>query len=425
MSQMTATQKILADHAGCEQVTAGEIITCRLDLAMANDVTAVPAIEEFKKLNTHQLWDKNKIVFVADHFTPNRDIKSAQMNKKLLDFVKENDLPHFYDLGRGGIEHIILPEKGLVCAGQLVIGADSHTCTYGALGAFSAGVGSSDLAVALATGEVWLKVPSAIKINLSGQLAPFVSGKDLILQIIGVLGVDGASYQSLEYAGQGVAALTMADRLTVCNMSVECGAKNGIFPVDKQTVDFMKQAGVSAYKAYAADEDAQYTNEYEFDLSQIPVTVAAPYLPSNIKRAEELSNVTLDQVVIGSCTNGRIEDFRVAAKLIKGRKIAPYLRCLVMPGSQLVYRQMLAEGLADIFVESGSTLTMPTCGPCIGGHCGILAAGEKALATTNRNFIGRMGHKESQIYLAGAACAAASAVMGRIAHPSELKEAGL
>lgn len=414
---MTMTQKILAAHAGQKSVEAGELIFCSADLFLANDITAPPAIGQFKDLGAEEVFDREKIALIPDHFVPNKDIQSAEQSKIMRDFAKEKGIKHYYEIGVGGIEHVILPEKGLVAPGQMIIGADSHTCTYGGLGAFSTGVGSTDLAVGMATGSIWLKVPAAIEVKLSGKMNKWVSGKDVILHLIGILGVDGALYQSLEFCGEGVDNLTITDRLTIANMAIEAGAKNGIFPADDAAFAYAESRGNHQGIAYQADSDAKYEQRIGIDLSQVPLCVACPHLPSNVSPVEELEDITIDQCVIGSCTNGRIEDLRQAAQILAGHKVASHLRCLVMPGSQEVYRQAIAEGLMDIFVAAGAVVTMPTCGPCLGGHCGILAAGERAVATTNRNFIGRMGHHQSEIYLSGPAVAAASAIAGRLCHP--------
>lgn len=417
---MTMTQKILAAHAGKPSVQAGELLSCRLDLVLANDITGAPAIDEFQKLGLQSVFDRRKIALVPDHFTPNKDIKSAGLAQKMRTFAREMEIENYFELGEGGIEHVILPEKGLVAPGELIIGADSHTCTYGALGAFATGVGSTDAGMAFATGQVWLKVPEAIQVILKNRPAPWVSGKDIILHLIGKIGVDGALYQSLEFCGDGVQYLNMADRLTIANMAVEAGAKNGIFPVDTITEAYLKDRLSRPYHTFAPDDDACYSQTVEIDLSQLAPTVACPNLPSNTKPVTEVAGTPIDQVVIGSCTNGRIEDLRIAAQLLKGKKVQAGIRCLIIPGSQAVYRMALREGLLEIFSEAGAVITMPTCGPCLGGHCGVLAAGEVALATTNRNFTGRMGDPRSQVYLASPAVAAASAVYGAITSPASL-----
>ncbi len=418
---MTMSQKILAAKSKREQVVAGEIISCRLDLVLANDITASLAIDEFNKLGVEKVFDEEKIALVADHFVPNKDIKSAIQVKKMADFAKAQHIKYHFGITGGGIEHILLPEQGLVKPGDLIIGADSHTCTYGAFGAFSTGMGSTDVGMAFATGYAWFKVPEAIRVQLEGCFHRWVSGKDLILYLIGQMGVDGALYKSLEFTGDGLSALNIADRSTVANMGIEAGAKNAIFPVDAVTKEYLSQRlPAGDYHIKEADSDACYSAEYKVDLSALPLLVACPHLPSNVKRADELGSVAIDQAVIGSCTNGRIEDLRQAAQVLAGRSVARHVRCLVIPGTQEVYKQALDEGLLRIFAESGAVITMPTCGPCLGGHCGILADGEVAISTTNRNFVGRMGHVESKVYLSGPAVAAASAVGGRICHPAQL-----
>ncbi|MGI5892422.1 MAG: 3-isopropylmalate dehydratase large subunit [Bacillota bacterium] len=417
---MTMSQKILAAHAGKDQVAAGELLSCSLDLVLSNDITASPAIDEFNKLGIDTVWDRTKIALVADHFVPNKDIKAAAQAKKMEEFAIHHKIVNYFGVCGGGIEHILLPEKGLVAPGDLIIGADSHTCTYGAFGSFSTGVGSTDAGMAYATGKVWLKVPEAIKINLKGHFKRWVSGKDLILYLIGKIGVDGALYKSLEFCGPGVSALNMADRSTIANMAIEAGAKNGIFPVDSITKEYLRQRVSKRYTVYEADQDAEYCAEYDIDLSQIPLLVACPHLPSNVREVGQVSSVALNQVVIGSCTNGKIEDLRLAAQVMKGHKVAKNVRCLIMPGSHEVYKQALQEDLLSVFAEANAMITMPTCGPCLGGHCGVLAEGEVALATTNRNFVGRMGHPKSQVYLSGPTVAAASAIKGRISNPNSI-----
>lgn len=417
---MTMSQKILAAKCGKASVKAGDLLTCDLDLVLVNDITGPPAIEQFKKLETGRVFDRDKLALIPDHFTPNKDIKSAQQAASLRNFAKDYEITHYYELGDSGIEHVILPEKGIVAPGDLIIGGDSHTCTYGALGAFATGVGSTDAGMAFGTGKVWLKVPEAIEIKLKGLMSPWVSGKDIILHLIGLIGVDGALYKSLEFRGEGVANLTMDDRLTIANMAIEGGAKNGIFPVDEVAQAYLKGRVKRAYQVFEADADADYAQSLELDLSQIPLTVACPHLPSNTKAVAEIAGTPIDQVVIGSCTNGRIGDLRMAAQIFKGRRVRPDIRCLIIPGSQEVYRQALQEGLMEVFINAGAVITMPTCGPCLGGHCGVLAEGERAVSTTNRNFVGRMGHVESEVYLAGPAVAAASAIKGAIAHPESL-----
>ena len=417
---MTMTQKILASHAGLEQVTAGQLIEAKLDLTLANDITGPVAIREMEKAGFDKVFDKTKIALVMDHFAPNKDIKSAEQCKVCRDFSRKHEIVNFYDVGEMGVEHALLPEKGLVAAGECIIGADSHTCTYGALGAFSTGVGSTDLAAGMATGKAWFKVPSAIRFHLTGKLSKWVSGKDVILYIIGKIGVDGALYQSMEFAGEGVHSLSMDDRFTICNMAIEAGAKNGIFPVDEKTRAYMKGRVNREITEYAADPDAQYEAEYNIDLSKIRPTVAFPHLPENTKSIDEIGTIEIQQAVIGSCTNGRIEDMRVAADILKGRKVCKNVRTIVIPATQDVYLQCIKEGLAEIFIQAGAIVSTPTCGPCLGGHMGILAKGERAISTTNRNFVGRMGHIESEIYLSSPAVAAASAIKGYIADPETI-----
>lgn len=417
---MTMTQKILAAHAGLDYVSAGQLIEADLDLVLGNDVTAPVAIHEMDKMNTKTVFDKDKIALVPDHFTPNKDIKSAEHCKCMRNFAKENDITNYFEIGEMGIEHALLPEKGLVVAGDVVIGADSHTCTYGALGAFSTGVGSTDMAAGMVTGKAWFKVPSAIKFVLTGKPAKWVSGKDVILHIIGLIGVDGALYRSMEFVGDGIANLSMDDRFAMANMAIEAGAKNGIFPVDDKTVTYMKEHSTKEFTIYEADEDAEYDEVFTIDLSTLKSTVAFPHLPENTKTIDEVGEVAIDQVVIGSCTNGRIDDLRIAAKVLEGRKVAKGMRLIVFPATQAIYLQAMEEGLLATFIKAGGIVSTPTCGPCLGGHMGILAAGERAVATTNRNFVGRMGHVESEVYLASPAVAAASAVTGKISGPSEL-----
>lgn len=415
---MTMTQKILAAHAGKDTVKAGELIMVNLDLVLGNDVTTPVAVKEFIKVGAKDVFDKNKVVIVLDHFTPNKDIKAAEQCVISRKFAKEKGVVNFYDVGRMGIEHCLLPEKGLVVPGNVVIGADSHTCTYGALGAFSTGIGSTDMAAGMMAGKTWFKVPSAIKFHLTGKFQPYVSGKDLILHIIGMIGVDGALYKSMEFTGPGVSSLTMDDRFTIANMAIEAGGKNGIFDVDEQTLAYVKEhAPGKEYTIYKADEDAEYDEVYEIDLATIKPTVAFPHLPENTKTIDEVGDVKIDQVVIGSCTNGRISDLRIAAEIMKGKKVADGVRVIVIPGTQKIMLQAMEEGLAQIFIEAGAIFSTPTCGPCLGGHMGILAKGERAVSTTNRNFVGRMGHVESEVYLASPAVAAASALAGKIADP--------
>lgn len=417
---MTMTQKILAAHAGLKSVQAGQLILADLDLVLGNDITSPVAIKEFAKLNKDGVFDKNKVTMVMDHFAPNKDIKAAEQCKMCRDFCGENDVTNFYDVGEMGIEHALLPEKGLVSAGYCVIGADSHTCTYGALGAFSTGVGSTDMACGMAIGKAWFKVPSAIKFDLTGSLRKYVSGKDVILHIIGMIGVDGALYRSMEFTGEGLASLSMADRLCISNMAIEAGAKNGIFEVDQITLDYIKEHNGAEPVIYKADDDAVYDEVIEINLSEIEPTVSFPHLPENAKTFGEFGDIKIDQVVIGSCTNGRLEDLQEAAEIMKGRKCAKGVRVIVIPATQKIYLDAMEQGLLKIFIESGAVVSTPTCGPCLGGYMGILAAGERAVATTNRNFVGRMGHVESEIYLASPAVAAASAVTGKITSPWEV-----
>ena len=417
---MTMTQKILAAHAGLESVQAGQLIMADLDLVLANDITGPVAIHEVEKLNKKTVFDKDKIALVPDHFTPNKDIKSAEHCKCVREYAKEHDITNYFEVGQMGIEHALVPEKGLIVAGDVCIGADSHTCTYGALGAFSTGVGSTDMGCGMITGQAWFKVPSAIKIELAGKLSKWVSGKDVILHIIGMIGVDGALYRSMEFAGDGVASLSMDDRFSIANMAIEAGAKNGIFPVDDQTIAYMKEHSQKEYKIFEADEDAEYDEVIKIDLSTLKPTVAFPHLPENTKTVDEAGEVTIDQVVIGSCTNVSISDLREAASVLQGRKVADGIRAIVIPATQSIYMQAIEEGLVQTFIEAGAVVSTPTCGPCLGGHMGCLAKGERAVSTTNRNFVGRMGHVESEVYLASPAVAAASAVTGKISQPSDL-----
>jgi 3-isopropylmalate/(R)-2-methylmalate dehydratase large subunit len=417
---MTMTQKILAAHAGLESVKPGQFIECNLDMVLGNDITAPIAIEEFKKMGAAEVFDHSRVALVPDHFTPNKDIKAAEQCKCLRAFAMEQNIENWFEIGEMGVEHALLPEKGLVVPGDVVIGADSHTCTYGALGAFSTGVGSTDMAAGMATGTAWFKVPSAIRINLTGSFQRWVGGKDLILHIIGSIGVDGALYKSMEFAGPGVAELTMDDRFTVANMVVEAGAKNGIFPVDITTYEYMLQRGRRPSREFRADEDAGYHETIDIDLSAIPLTVAFPHLPENTRPVALAGDVPIDQVVIGSCTNGRLSDLMMAARVLEGRKVAKSVRAIIIPATQKIWLDAVHEGLMDIFINAGCAVSTPTCGPCLGGHMGILADGERAVATTNRNFVGRMGHPKSEVYLAGPAVAAASAVLGRIGSPDEL-----
>jgi len=417
---MTMTQKILAAHAGLPSVEAGQLIEANLDLVLGNDVTAPVAIGVLEGMNVDGVFDKDKIALVPDHFTPNKDIKSAQLCKCVREFANENDITNYFEIGEVGIEHALLPEKGIVVAGDVVIGADSHTCTYGALGAFSTGVGSTDMAAGMATGQAWFKVPSAIKFELTGKPAKWVSGKDIILHIIGMIGVDGALYKSMEFVGDGIQYLSMDDRFSMANMAIEAGGKNGIFPVDEKTIEYMKEHSVREFKVYEPDEDAVYDETYTIDLSTLKPTVAFPHLPENTKTIDEVPEIKIDQVVIGSCTNGRIDDMRIAAKILEGRKVAKGVRVIVIPATQDIYLKCVEEGLTSTFIKAGAVFSVPTCGPCLGGHMGILADGEKAVSTTNRNFVGRMGHVTSEIYLASPAVAAASAVTGKISSPEEL-----
>lgn len=414
---MTMTQKILAAHAGLDSVSAGQLIMADLDLVLGNDITSPVAINEIKKMNVDGVFDKDKIALVMDHFVPNKDIKSAENCKCVRNFAGENEITHFYDAGQMGIEHALVPEKGLAVAGDAVIGADSHTCTYGALGAFSTGVGSTDMAAGMATGQAWFKVPSAIRFVLTGKPAPYISGKDIILHIIGMIGVDGALYRSMEFTGDGIQYLGMDDRFTICNMAIEAGGKNGIFPVDDITVSYMKEHSSREFKVYEADPDAEYDRTYTIDLSELKPTVSFPHLPENTKTIDEAGDIPIDQVVIGSCTNGHITDLRIAAEIMKGKKVAPKVRCIVIPATQEIYLQAMEEGLLKTFVECGAVVSTPTCGPCLGGYMGVLAAGERCVSTTNRNFVGRMGHVDSEVYLASPAVAAASALAGKIADP--------
>ena len=414
------TQKILAAHAGVDEVVPGQLIEADIDLVLANDITGPVAIRELKKADLNKVFDKNKVALVMDHFVPNKDIKSAEQCVECRDFAREHGIVNFFDVGRMGIEHALLPEQGLVAAGDCIIGADSHTCTYGALGAFSTGVGSTDCAAGIATGKAWFRVPSAIKVELTGTKAPWISGKDVILHLIGEIGVDGALYESLEFCGPGVAELSMDDRFSIANMAIEAGAKNGIFPVDEKTMAYMEGRVPRAWKVFEADVDAEYERTVTIDLSTLRPTVSVPHLPENAKPVEELADVEVQQAVIGSCTNGRIEDMRIAADILRGRHVAPWVRAIVIPATQDVYLQCIREGLAEVFVEAGAVISTPTCGPCLGGYMGILAAGERAISTTNRNFVGRMGHVDSEVYLSSPAVAAASAVTGHITDPATL-----
>ena len=417
---MTITEKILAAHAGKDFVEPGELISAKVDLVLGNDITAPLAIKEFRKIGIDKVFDKKRVVLVPDHFTPNKDIKSAEQCKFMREFVREQELEFYYEVGRMGIEHCLLPEEGLVGPGQVIIGADSHTCTYGALGAFSTGVGSTDLAAAMALGETWFKVPESLKFIYYGNLPRWVSGKDLILYTIGKIGVDGALYRAMEFTGPVIEELSMDSRFTMCNMAIEAGGKNGIIAPDEKTKQYIEGRMKFPYEFYYSDEDAKYLEVYEIDVTNMELQVAFPHLPENTKPVSEAVNVRIDQAVIGSCTNGRIEDLRIAAEVLKGNKVHPDVRAIIFPGTQKIYMQAMKEGLIEIFIEAGAAVSTPTCGPCLGGHMGILAKGERAIATTNRNFVGRMGHPESEVYLSNPAVAAASAVLGRIAHPDEV-----
>jgi 3-isopropylmalate/(R)-2-methylmalate dehydratase large subunit len=417
---MTITEKILAAHADKEFVEPGEIVDVRIDLALANDITAPLSLEEFEKVGAKAVFDPERVVFVLDHFTPNKDILSAENCKRIRNFSKKYGIVHFYEGGECGIEHALLPEQGLVVPGDVVIGADSHTCTYGALGAFATGVGSTDLTFGMVTGRTWLKVPETIKFHCHGTWKPWVTGKDLILHIIGMIGVDGALYATLEFHGDAIAALSMDSRFSAANMAIEAGAKNGIFHVDDKTRAFVEGRGKREYRVFESDADAWYRNVIDIDAAGLDLKVACPSLPSNVKDARDLSAVDVDQVIIGSCTNGRMEDLEMAASILKGKKVAKYVRCIVIPATPTIYREAMNSGYFDIFLDAGCIISPPTCGPCLGGHMGILAKGERSVATTNRNFIGRMGHHESEVYLAGPAVAAATAIKGRIAHPEEV-----
>ncbi len=417
---MTITEKILAAHAGLDEVEPGQLINCRLDIVLANDVTAPIAIREFGNTGVKRVFDPEKIALVPDHYTPNKDIKSAEQAKIMRDFVRDQGITHYYEIGCMGVEHALLPEQGVVGPGDVIIGADSHTCTYGALGAFATGVGSTDAAAGMATGEAWFKVPASIKFNVTGELGPWVSGKDVILHIIGMIGVDGALYQAMEFTGDTIARLGMDDRFTICNMAIEAGGKSGIIAVDGVTRAYVEGRFEREPVEYQSDPDAEYAAVYEIDASAIVPTVAFPHLPSNTRAVSEARHIWLDQVVVGSCTNGRIEDLRITAKVLEGRKVHPNVRMIIIPATQEIYRQAMHEGLFDIFLDANAAVSTPTCGPCLGGHMGILAAGERALATTNRNFVGRMGDPTSEVYLASPAVAAASAVAGHIALPDDL-----
>ena len=418
---MTMTEKILAKNAGIDVVKPGQLINCKLDMVLANDVTAPPAIKEFEKIGK-PVFDNTKIALVPDHFTPNKDIKSAGLAKIVRDFAHKHNIVNYFEIGRVGIEHVILPEKGIVAPGMVTIGADSHTCTYGALGGFSTGVGSTDLGVALATGEAWFKVPETIKVNITGKKPKYICGKDVMLTLIGMIGVDGALYKALEFAGEGVKELNMTDRLTIANMAIEAGAKNGIFPVDDETLNYIKDRVTKPYEIVEADSDATYCQTVEINLSELKPVVAFPHLPENTHTVESIKEpITIDQVVIGSCTNGRLEDLAIAASILKGHKVHPNVRCIIIPGSQQVYLDAIHNGYVDTFIEAGAAVSTPTCGPCLGAHMGIMTAGERCVSTTNRNFRGRMGHVDSEVYLASPYVAAASAILGKIATPEEVE----
>lgn len=417
---MTMTQKILAEHAGLESVVAGQLIKAKLDMVLGNDITTPVAVNEFEKAGFNGIFDREKISLVMDHFTPNKDIKAAEQCKQCRTFARRFDVKNFFDVGRMGIEHALLPEQGIVKAGDVIIGADSHTCTYGALGAFSTGVGSTDMAAGMATGEAWFKVPEALKFELKGQLQENVTGKDVILHIIGMIGVDGALYKSMEFTGEGVGSLSMDDRLCIANMAIEAGGKNGIFPVDEITEEYMKGRVRGEWKKYEADPDAEYASVYEINLSELKPTVSFPHLPENTRTIDEVGDVAIDQVVIGSCTNGRLEDMAIAAKIFEGKKVHDNVRAIIIPATQQIYKECIRLGYMDTFIDAGCVVSTPTCGPCLGGHMGILAEGERCVATTNRNFVGRMGHVKSEVYLASPAVAAASAVTGKISAPEEL-----
>ena len=418
---MTMTEKILAKHAGIDVVKPGQLINCKLDMVLANDVTAPPAIKEFEKIGK-PVFDNTKIALVPDHFTPNKDIKSAGLAKIVRDFAHKHNIVNYFEIGRVGIEHVILPEKGIVAPGLVTIGADSHTCTYGALGGFSTGVGSTDLGVALATGEAWFKVPETIKVNITGKKPKYICGKDVMLTLIGMIGVDGALYKAVDWAGEGVKELNMTDRLTIANMAIEAGAKNGIFPVDDETLNYIKDRVTKPYEIVEADSDATYCQTVEINLSELKPVVAFPHLPENTHTVESIKEpITIDQVVIGSCTNGRLEDLAIAASILKGHKVHPNVRCIIIPGSQQVYLDAIHNGYVDTFIEAGAAVSTPTCGPCLGAHMGIMTAGERCVSTTNRNFRGRMGHVDSEVYLASPYVAAASAILGKIATPEEVE----
>ncbi len=417
---MTMAEKILAAHCGRDAVSAGEFVNVRVDVVLANDITAPISIREFRRLGRDEVFDKDAVIMVPDHFTPNKDIKSAEQAKVLRDFAREQGLTKYREVGKAGIEHALLPEQGWVLPGDVVVGADSHTCTYGALGAFATGMGSTDIAVAMAMGEIWMKVPPTIRVNLRGTFPRWVGGKDVILRLIGDLGVDGALYQALEFGGEAVGRLNMDNRLTVSNMAIEAGGKAGLFEVDEITLDYVRPRAEREYTVYEADRGASYTRIIEYDVAGMEPQVAFPHLPSNVRPLSRADKLPIDQVVIGSCTNGRLSDLRMAAEILRGRKVAPYVRCIVIPGTQTIYLDALREGLMETFIEAGAAVSTPTCGPCLGGHMGVLAAGERCVSTTNRNFVGRMGSPQSEVYLAGPAVAAASAVLGRIGGPEEV-----
>ncbi len=420
MSGKTLAEKIISAHVENGDVKVGELVQVKVDFAFGNDITAPIAIKIFREAGAKRVFDPYRVALIPDHFTPNKDIASAGQVKLLRDFAREHGLPYYFEVGRVGIEHALLPEQGLVLPGDVVVGADSHTCTYGALGAFATGVGSTDLAAAMITGEVWFKVPETIRFIFKGKLKPWVSGKDLILYTIGQIGVDGARYRAMEFDGEVIKNLSMSDRFTICNMAIEAGAKTGLIPPDDKTEEFVKPRAQRPYRFYSPDDNASYEKVYEWDVSSLEPLVAFPHLPENVHPVTEATSIKIDQVVIGSCTNGRLEDLRIAAEILKGRKVHPKVRCLIFPATPAIYRQAMEEGLFKIFIEAEAVVSPPTCGPCLGGHMGILAKGERALATTNRNFVGRMGHPESEVYLCNPAVAAASAVLGRIAHPEEL-----
>jgi 3-isopropylmalate/(R)-2-methylmalate dehydratase large subunit len=421
---MTITEKILAAHAGKKNVSPGDLIDARIDLALGNDITAPMAIEAFKEIGAKKVFNRDRVVLVPDHFAPAKDILSAEQCKVLKEFAKAQRLTHYFEVGEAGIEHALLPDKGLVLPGDVVIGADSHTCTYGAVGAFSTGVGSTDLAAVMATGRLWFKVPESLKLIFRGKVNRWVSGKDFILYTIGQIGVDGALYQAMEFSGEAIRSLPMSSRFTIANMAVEAGGKNGIFEPDETTIQYVKARAERPYRLYSSDPDAHYADVKEFNASNIHPQVALPHIPSNVKDVREVGKIEIDQVVIGSCTNGRLDDLRIAAKILKGKKVAPYVRLIVIPATVEIYRQALKEGLFEVFLSAGAVISPPTCGPCLGGYMGILAEGERSLATTNRNFRGRMGHAQSEVYLSSPAVAAASAVKGRICHPEEVMKRG-